>query len=229
MRDERDVGLWSVGSKAEPRSWDAEQPRDFLQLVAAQFNELAFGVARLRNVVGLESARKNCRVVRVADAAVPPVPLRAKCLAGLGVKLSFGREHEAGASTSREESRSVQFARAGQGDSVLAFLNNREAVHAVIGWAANLENLIVVVRSLGAFFFPILVAEVPVFNPLDLHAARVERNNLPSLEFAESVAPQANVHHRLLTPLKTRLPAVWLRVELLVERKFFGDPLAASR
>ena len=228
VRHELDLGVRAARFKAEQKSRDAEQPRDLAQLVTPQLDELRVGIRRLRNVVGLEPARENCGVVRVADAAVPPVPLRPECLAGLGVELAVGREDEAGASPGSEEPRAVNLAGPCQSDGVLALLDNADAVDAVVGRAANLEDERLVQNPLGAFVLAVLVAEFAVLDPLDLHAARVQRLDLARLQFRERIAPEVDVHDGLLSPFKTRLPAVRSVVKLAVQGEFAGESLATT-
>ena len=189
MRHERNVGVWGRRGDAKQMAGDAEESGNLLQLVASQFNKLAIGVARLRNVVGLEPAREDCGVVRVADAAVPPVPLRPQGFAGLGVELTVGREDEAGTSPGSEEPRAVQLARASQSDGFLALLHDRHTVDTIVGRAANLEDHVVGIWRLGAFVLAVFVSQSAVLNSLNLHPAGVQRHDLARLEFVEGVAP----------------------------------------
>jgi hypothetical protein len=98
----------------------AEKPGHLGQLKGPCVEELSIRVVDLRNVVGLQAAGQHRRDMRIADAAVASVPLAAELLAGLGVQLPVRGQDKAGPRSVAEEPGPVQFARAGQGDRVLA-------------------------------------------------------------------------------------------------------------
>ncbi len=171
----------------------------------------------------------------VVRAAMLAVPVLGKLATGVGVELVFSREDEPRAGTGTEEPRPVNLARPCQGNRLAALLHHRDAMHAVIARAANVQNLLVGVDRLLALRLAVRVPQPAVLQRLHLHAARVQRHDLVNRtrraghKLAECVAPQADVHHHLLSPLKRGLPCVRLRVQLAVQRNLAGEPLAAAR
>ena len=229
----RVLGVATRTGDTEQRTRNSEQPPDLLKLIFASLQKLRVGVARLRQFVRLEPAREHRRLLRVGDAAMLAVPLARQRLAGLSVELPIGRKNKPGAGTGRKKASPVQLASPGECDSVFAFLYDRHTVDAVVRRAANVENLLLGVDRLLPLFLAILVPQAAVLDPLNLHPAGMQRHDLidrtrrAGLQLRERVAPEPDVEHRLLSPLKRGLPCVRLLVQLPVQRQFAGLPLAA--
>ena len=194
----------------------APESAELLNLKTPPLEPLAVSVRVLRQPVGLEPARQHGRPVAIPHAGVFAVPLVRQRLAGFGVQVPLRREHETGPGTGCEVPGPVQFVGPGEGDRVLASLDRRKPVDAILGESANREDLLLVVDRLLALLLAVLVAELAVLQPLNLHPRRVQRDQLidrsrlPGHDLAVGHVVETGMQHQLASPLKRGLPPVRL-------------------
>ena len=223
-----------VGQIAKQVEGNSIGPRYFFHGIAPGGYQLGVLVVD-RVALLVKSVRHDHGFECLVGSAVGFVPLLLEPLKRLGLVGLIGFDVGAARGPIPEECGRVQFRGPRQGDSVLRQGCRHIPGHAVAREPPQVEDLILPVeRRSRLAFLGVLILEFAVLQPDDLHAAGMERDQLvhgpaaAGLDQAVAVAPEEQLAHHPLPPLKTRHPVVRLVGEHFLEWLVFGDLFAAA-